>query len=340
MGARRGPCVRFAPTSITTTRTGWIRQALLVSSSWLGVRIRAAAASEMIAGLNGARRRRGVRSAHHRRVHAPPRRCRRVSFGARETSPCAMSVFPTPVGILGIVTSVTAVARWVAVPARPRRRCPRAAAGQGRGGGGYRQRAGGSVLRDRPGAGGPWTRLGRRWLAFRAVGTYHPDANPDENAAARFRRSTPRTRSSATSSAPEVRPGTGLGGAPPNRSSRGKNKSRSHPSSQEPNLSTHSVPRRRPWTRDGARGGRAATRATRRPEPARSQGPPRRTRGRRRAERRARRKEGMTGIQTRFRRCWDVWCRLWMAGLNVGVPVASAYFVAVGLMHERLPLFR
>ena len=29
-----------------------------------------------------------------------------------------------------------------------------------------------------------------------------------------------------------------------------------------------------------------------------------------------------------------------MAGLNVGVPVASAYFVVVGLMHEKLPMFR
>ena len=55
----------------------------------------------------------------------------------------------------------------------------------------------------------------------------------------------------------------------------------------------------------------------------------------------ARRKEGISEVyKARFRRCWDVWCRLWMAGLNVGVPVASAYFVAVGLMHERLPLFR
>lgn len=71
--------------------------------------------------------------------------------------------------------------------------------------------------------------------------------------------------------------------------------------------------------------------------------PPRRTRKRtdvalNDAERR---KEGMNEVyRARFRRCWDVWCRLWMAGLNVGVPVASAYFVAVGLMHERLPLFR
>lgn len=54
-----------------------------------------------------------------------------------------------------------------------------------------------------------------------------------------------------------------------------------------------------------------------------------------------RRKEGIDKVyKARFRRFWDVWCRLWMAGLNVGVPVASAYFVAVGLMHERLPLFR
>ena len=85
-----------------------------------------------------------------------------------------------------------AVARWVAVPARPRR-CVRAAAGQGRGrgGGGYRQRAGGSVLRD------PYSVLGiptdasqaEVKLAFRKlVRTYHPDVNPDENAAARFRR--------------------------------------------------------------------------------------------------------------------------------------------------------
>ena len=41
-----------------------------------------------------------------------------------------------------------AVARWVAVSARPRRCRPRGAGqGRGRGGGGYRQRAGG-VLRD------------------------------------------------------------------------------------------------------------------------------------------------------------------------------------------------
>ena len=55
-----------------------------------------------------------------------------------------------------------------------------------------------------------------------------------------------------------------------------------------------------------------------------------------------RRSEGEVNevYRARFRRCWDVWCRLWMAGLNVGVPVASAYFVAVGLMHGRLPLFR
>ena len=42
----------------------------------------------------------------------------------------------------------------------------------------------------------------------------------------------------------------------------------------------------------------------------------------------------------RFKRVWGVWCKMWMAGLNVGVPVASAYFVVVGLMHEKLPMFR
>ena len=84
-----------------------------------------------------------------------------------------------------------AVARWVAVSARARR-CVRAATGQGRGrgGGGYRRRAGG-VLRD------PYDTLGVATdasqaevkLAFRKlVRTYHPDVNPDENAAARFRR--------------------------------------------------------------------------------------------------------------------------------------------------------
>ena len=44
--------------------------------------------------------------------------------------------------------------------------------------------------------------------------------------------------------------------------------------------------------------------------------------------------------RVRFKRVWGVWCKVWMAGLNVGVPVASAYFVVVGLMHEKLPMFR
>lgn len=54
-----------------------------------------------------------------------------------------------------------------------------------------------------------------------------------------------------------------------------------------------------------------------------------------------RRKAGLNRLyRVRFKRVWGVWCKVWMAGLNVGVPVASAYFVVVGLMHEKLPMFR
>ena len=54
-----------------------------------------------------------------------------------------------------------------------------------------------------------------------------------------------------------------------------------------------------------------------------------------------RRKAGINRLyRVRFKRVWGVWCKVWMAGLNVGVPVASAYFVVVGLMHEKLPMFR
>ena len=246
-----------------------------------------------------------------------------------------------------------AVARWVAVPARPRR-CVRAASGQGRGrgGGGYRQRAGG-VLRD------PYDTLGVATdasqaevkLAFRKlVRTYHPDVNPDENAAARFRRinaayeivgDVERRRRFDLGQDWEVRP----------RTLRPK-KTIHDPSlsiySPEPNLSTHSVPTSQAmddgWMPEAETKARARATAYD-PNAARSpkEAQPRRTRKRtdvalNDAERR---KEGMNEVyRARFRRCWDVWCRLWMAGLNVGVPVASAYFVAVGLMHERLPLFR
>ena len=54
-----------------------------------------------------------------------------------------------------------------------------------------------------------------------------------------------------------------------------------------------------------------------------------------------RRQAGLNRLyRIRFKRVWGVWCKVWMAGLNVGVPVASAYFVVVGLMHEKLPMFR
>ncbi len=54
-----------------------------------------------------------------------------------------------------------------------------------------------------------------------------------------------------------------------------------------------------------------------------------------------RRKAGLNRLyRVRFKRVLGVWCKVWMAGLNVGVPVASAYFVVVGLMHEKLSMFR
>ena len=190
-------------------------------------------------------------------------------------------------------------------------------------------------------------------LAFRKlVRTYHPDVNPDENAAARFRRinaayeivgDVERRRRFDLGQDWEVRP----------RTLRPAGKKTNHdPSSlsiysPEPNLSTHSVPTSQAmdegWMPEAETKARARA-TTYDQNAARSpKAPPRRTRKGTDVALNddARRKEGINEVyKARFRRCWDVWCRLWMAGLNVGVPVASAYFVAVGLMHERLPLFR
>ena len=175
-----------------------------------------------------------------------------------------------------------AVARWVAVSARPRR-CVRAAAaaGRGRGGGGYRQRAGG-VLRD------PYDTLGVATdasqaevkLAFRKlVRTYHPDVNPDENAAARFRRinaayeivgDVERRRRFDLGQDWEVRPRTLVP-----REKKQITILEVYPSTpQNPTSPPTPSRRRRPWTRDGCprrrqrreRGRRRTTRTRRDPK--------------------------------------------------------------------------